>query len=87
VKSEPTENGSWSTWRETRPAIFGYSDETLTALATLAVLTEAATGDEAARAVRDKGIKWLTETKSDDSAQSLAMRLVLWKRLGRPAEE
>jgi squalene-hopene/tetraprenyl-beta-curcumene cyclase len=87
VKSEQTENGSWSTWPETRPPIFGTSDESLTALATLAVLPEAATGDDSAKAVRDKGIKWLAETKTDDDPQSIALRLVLWKRLGRPAEE
>lgn len=87
VKSEQTGNGSWSTWPETRPPIFGNSDESLTALATLAVLPAAAAGDDSARAVRDKGIKWLAETKTDDDPQSIAMRLVLWKRLGRPAEE
>ena len=87
VKSEQTENGSWSTWPETRPPIFGNSDESLTALAILAVLPEAATGDNSAKAVRDKGIKWLAETKTDDDPQSIALRLVLWKRLGRPAEE
>jgi hypothetical protein len=87
VKSEQTENGSWSTWPETRPPIFGNSDESLTALAVLAVLPEAETGDDSAKAVRDKGVKWLAETKTDDDPQSIALRLVLWKRLGRPAEE
>ena len=37
VKSDQTENGSWSSWPETRPPIFGNSDESMTALATLAV--------------------------------------------------
>jgi squalene-hopene/tetraprenyl-beta-curcumene cyclase len=87
VTSEQTENGSWSAWPETRPPIFGNSDESLTALATLAVLPEAATGDVAAKAARDKGVKWLVETKTDDEPQSIALRLVLWKRLGRPANE
>jgi hypothetical protein len=87
VKSEQTDNGSWSTWPETRPPIFGNSDETLTALAVLAVLPEAAAGDDSAKAARDKGIKWLTETKTDDDPQSIALRLILWTRLGRPAEE
>jgi hypothetical protein len=87
VKSEQTENGSWSTWPETRPPIFGNSDESLTALAMLAVLPEAAMGEDSAKAVRDKGIKWLAETKTDDDPQSIALRLVLWTRLGRPAEE
>jgi hypothetical protein len=59
----------------------------MTALATLAVLPAAAAGDDSAKAVRDKGIKWLAETKTDDDPQSIAMRLVLWKRLGRPDKE
>ena len=87
VKSDQTENGSWSSWPETRPPIFGNSDESMTALATLAVLPAAAAGDDSAKAVRDKGIRWLAETKTDDDPQSIAMRLVLWRRLGRPAEE
>jgi squalene-hopene cyclase-like protein len=87
VESDQTENGSWSSWPETRPPMFGNSDESMTALATLAVLPAAAAGDESARAARDKGIRWLAETKSDDDPQSIAMRLVVWKRLGRPAEE
>ena len=86
VKSEQTENGSWSAWPETRPPMFGDSDENLTAQATLALLPEAAT-DDSAKVALDKGIKWLSETKTDDDPQSIALRLVLWRRLGRPAEE
>src|SRR5262245_39208942 len=84
VAAEQTENGSWSAWPETRPPIFGRSDETLTVLATLAVLPAAAAGDDSAKAVRDKAVHWLVETKTDDDPQSIALRLVLWKRLGRP---
>lgn len=87
VVSEQTENGSWSTWPGTRPPLFGTSDESLTALATLAVLPAAAAGDEGAKAARDKAVKWLSETKTDDDPQSIALRLVLWARLGRPAGE
>ena len=87
VKAEQTGDGSWSTWPRTRPPIFGSSDESLTALATLALLPVAATGDVEAKAARDKGVKWLTETKTDDDPQSNALRLVLWIRLGRLAEE
>jgi hypothetical protein len=87
VKSDQTEMGSWSSWPETRPPIFGNSDESMTALATLAVLPAAATGDDEAKVVRDKGIKWLAETKTDGDSQSIATRLVLWQRLGRPAQE
>jgi len=86
VQSEQSDNGSWSTWPETRPPIFGNSDESLTLLATLALMPAAA-GDDAAKTVRDKAINWLAETKTDDDPQSVALRLVLWKRLGRPTEE
>ena len=87
VRDDQLENGSWAAWPETRPPIFGGSDESMTTLATLAVLPTAAAGDEMAIAVRDKGVRWLTETKSDGDPQSLALRLILWRRLGRPAEE
>lgn len=87
VEVEQTENGSWAAWPGTRPPIFGDSDESLTALATLAVLPAAATGDVQAKAARDQGVQWLVETKTDDDPQSIALRLVLWKRLDRPAKE
>ena len=34
-------------------------------------------------AARDKALEWLQATKSDDDPQSVAMRLVLYKQLGR----
>jgi hypothetical protein len=87
VKKDQTADGAWSSWPETRPPFFGDSDESMTALATLAVLPAAARGDESAQAVRDRGIRWLAETKTDDDPQSIAMRLVLWQRIGRPSTE
>ncbi len=80
------DNGSWAAWPETRPPFFGNSDESMTALAVLALMPAAATGDESAKAARDKGVQWLEATKTDDDPQSIAMRLVIWRRLGRPAE-
>jgi hypothetical protein len=87
VESDQTNNGSWAAWPQTRPPIFGSSDDSMTALATLAVLPAAASGDDNAMVVRDKGVKWLAQTKTDDDPESVAMRLVLWTRLGRPAHE
>ncbi|SRR6266446_8822130 len=86
VIADQLDNGSWAAWPDTRPPIFGKSDESMSALATLALLPAAAE-DEAAKAARDKAIHWLAETRSDDDPQSIAMRLVLWRRVGRPAEE
>ncbi len=87
VKGDQTENGSCASWPDTRPPIFGNSDERATAFATLALLPAAAAGDESAKAARDKGVQWLVDTKSDDDPQSVAIRLVLWQRLGRPTAE
>jgi Prenyltransferase and squalene oxidase repeat len=87
VKSDQTENGSWSAWPETRPPIFGYSDENMTALATLALMPAAATGDQPAKIARDKGSRWLAQTKTGDDPQSIALRLILWRRMGFPADE
>src|SRR6516164_1928667 len=61
VESDQTNNGSWAAWPQTRPPIFGSSDDSMTALATLAVLPAAASGDDNAMVVRDKGVKWLAQ--------------------------
>ena len=87
VKGDQLENGSWASWPETRPPIFGNSDERTTALATLALLPAAATGDESAKLARDKGMRWLADTKTANDPQSIALRLVLWQRIGRPSTE
>jgi hypothetical protein len=87
IKGDQADDGSWVAWPETRPPIFGPSDDTATAMATLALLPGAAAGDAAATAARDKGVTWLARSKTDDDPQSVAMRLVLWQRLGRPAGE
>lgn len=87
VQEDQLENGSWLAWPDTRPPFFGPSDDTATTIATLALLPAAAAGDEQAQASRDKAVHWLTTNKCDEDPQSIAMRLVLWHRLGRPAEE
>ncbi len=87
VREDQTEDGSWASWPETRPPIFGNSDETASALATLALLPAVAAGNAPAQAAVDKGVAWLEKTETDDDPQSIAMRLVLWTRLGRPREE
>lgn len=88
VKSDQTETGAWAWWPETRPPFFGSSDESVTALATLALFPAANSGDDhEATAALSKSIQWLAETKTDADPQSTAVRLVLWQRLGRPADE
>src|SRR5262249_26535579 len=75
IKNDQGENGVWFSWPDTRPPIFGNSDQTMTALALLALLPAVAAGDESAIAARDKGLRWLSEMKTDDDPQSLATRL------------
>ena len=87
VKSDQTETGAWAAWPETRPPFFGNSDESMTTLATLSLLPATKGGDEEAQAALDRGVQWLTETKSEEDPQSVAMRLVLWKQLKRPEKE
>ena len=87
VQQDQTQDGSWRAWPETRPPIFGPSNETITALATLALLPAASAGDSPAKIARDRGIAWLQRTKTEDDPQSVAMRLVLWRRLSRPPVE
>jgi squalene-hopene cyclase-like protein len=87
VEADQTANGSWIAWPETRPPFFGDSDESMTALATLALLPAAQEQDPAANTAVKKSVDWLAKIQNDDNPQSLALRLVLWRRLERPAVE
>lgn len=84
VKEDQLEDGSWQAWPETRPPFFGGSDDSMTGIAILAASVSEA---EQMRTVRDRGVRWMTETKSDDDPQSLALRLLIWLRVGKPREE
>ena len=85
--ADQVENGSWVSWPETRPPIFGNSDERATLVALLSLEPAIAAGDETAKAARNKGVQWLEQTASDGDPQSTALRVVLWRQLGRPAEQ
>jgi hypothetical protein len=87
VKEDQNDDGVWNSWPDTRPPIFGHSDETATAYATLALLPQAAAGDESAIAARDKGLKWLAEHETTGDHQAVCVRLILSKSAGRPNEE
>jgi hypothetical protein len=87
VIGDQLDDGSWSSWPDTRPPIFGKSDETVTALAGLALLPEAATGDAPAIAARDRALQWLAEHQPASDHQALAMRLLLLQKAGRQEAE
>jgi len=87
IQEDQIEDGSWVTWPETRPPIFGPSNDTATALAALALAPRGGSVDDAALATRAKAVQWLTSTPTDDDPQSLAVRVILWQRLARPIAE
>jgi hypothetical protein len=87
VLGDQLEEGSWQSWPDTRPPIFGKSDETVTAFAGLALLPAAATGDAAAIAARDRALKWLAEHPPAGDHQALAMRLLLLRKADQPEEQ
>jgi squalene-hopene/tetraprenyl-beta-curcumene cyclase len=87
VRHDQTDDGSWSAWPETRPPMFGDSDEAMTALATLALQQAAAGGNQPGQEARDKAIRWLEQRTPGEDLQPIALRLILWSRLGRPSDE
>jgi hypothetical protein len=87
VLGDQLEEGSWQSWPDTRPPIFGKSDETVTAFAGLALLPAAAAGDAAAIAARDRALKWLAEHQPAGDHQALAMRLLLLRKADQPDEQ
>jgi Squalene-hopene cyclase N-terminal domain len=87
VLEDQLEDGSWSSWPDTRPPIFGKSDETVTALAGLALSPQAAAGDAASAAARERALKWFAEHEPSGDHQSLALRLLLLRSADRPEAE
>jgi len=87
IKNDQQENGVWQSWPETRPPLFGHSDERATISALLALLPAAMAGDVEAITARDRGVQWLSANKTDGDPQSIALRIALWQKLGRPADE
>lgn len=87
TSGDQLENGSWWSWPETRPPFFGGSDDSMSALATLALVSAREIKDQKVIAARDRGVKWLTETKTDGDPQSLAVRLMVAARINRPEAE
>jgi Squalene-hopene cyclase N-terminal domain len=66
----------------------GSTPDVITSLAMLALTNPNAPdlGNEG-KAAREKGLKWLEANPAIDNTQSIALRLILWRRLARPATE
>lgn len=79
-------NGSWKRVNESRPILS--SPDTLTTLAILALSAPNAPDlGEPGKAAQQKALQWLQATSPDDELQPIALRLILWHRLGRPSAE
>lgn len=86
VVHDQGKDGSWKRVKEARPVLS--SPDTLTMLAVLALSASAAPdmGQEG-KAARKRALQWLQTATPDDELQPLVLRLILWRRLGRPASE
>jgi squalene-hopene/tetraprenyl-beta-curcumene cyclase len=80
------QDGSWKRDNEARPILS--SPDTLTTLAVLALSAPTAPDmGEAGKAAREKALQWLQTAAPDDELQPTVLRLILWRRLGRPDSE
>src|SRR5262249_60673750 len=86
VVHDQNKDGSWKRVNEARPILS--SPDTLTTLALLALSAPNAPdlGNEG-KAAKQKALQWLQAASPDDELQPAAPRLILWRRLGRPAGE
>jgi Squalene-hopene cyclase C-terminal domain len=84
IKADQSKDGPWEIWPEPGPKLplCGASAEVMSALATLALLP-----DPDGKAARDKSLQWLSARPPEDDAQADAIRLILWRRAGRPSEQ
>ncbi len=86
VVHDQGEDGSWKRVNESRPILS--SPDTLTTLALLALSAPNAPDlGEEGKAAKQKGLQFLQAASPDDELQPAALRLILWRRLGRPPTE
>jgi hypothetical protein len=86
VVSEQGQDGSWKREKEARPILS--SPDTLTMLAVLGLSAPNAPdlGPEG-KTAREKALQFLQTAKPDDELQPTVLRLILWRRLGRPESD
>lgn len=79
-------DGSWGMTNPWQP--IGSNPEVMTTLSLLALSAPAATeAVPEAKGARDKALVWLASSKEEETLQGTALKLVLWRRLARPAAE
>lgn len=86
VVNDQGQDGSWKRAKEARPILS--SPDTLTTLALLALSSPNAPdlGLEG-KTAQDRALQFLLTAKPDEELQPTVLRLILWRRLGRPDAE
>jgi hypothetical protein len=86
--SQQAEDGSWDANRGGRPPVHGPRDvQTSWLLVALSSPTAAGADEAPGKSRREAAAGWLSRNRPADSLQGLALRLLVQKRLGRPAGE
>jgi len=86
VVKDQRPDGTWGVMYVWEP--YGGKPDSLTNLALLSLASPNAPDlGEAGKAAQEKGLAWLTSTKADETLQRSALKLILWRRLGKPAGE
>lgn len=86
VVQDQGKDGSWKRVNESRPILS--SPDTLTMLALLALSAPNAPDlGKDGKTAKEKGLQWLQAARPDDELQPIALRLILWRRIGRPSAE
>jgi len=86
VVKEQRPDGSWGIMYVWEP--FGSTPDVITNLALLSLTSPNAPDlGEAGKAAQAKGLAWLAAAKTEETLQGSALKLILWRRLGKPANE
>jgi len=86
VVKDQRPDGTWGVMYVWEP--YGGKPDALTNLALLSLASPNAPDlGEPAKAAQAKGLAWLASAKADETLQGSALKLLLWRRLGKPAAE
>jgi hypothetical protein len=86
VVKEQRPDGSWGLMYVWEP--FGSTPDVITNLALLSLSSPSAPDlGEAGKAAQAKGLAWFTAAKTEETLQGSALKLLLWRRLGKPVAE
>ena len=86
VLKEQRSDGSWGIMYVWEP--FGSTPDVITNLALLSLASPNAPDlGEAGKSAQTKGLAWLAAAKTEETLQGSALKLILWRRLGKPVAE